>query len=108
MRQTGDLLQRLGPGVYAFGGLILIINRSLTRVILAPISPNSVAILKNRPRRHQNRVQFSGVVLSPVIHRNGQGCGLFRASYFSMVNQSAGVLLLTALLRIIQQDDKRA
>lgn len=44
--QTGDLLQRLGPGVYAFGGLILIINRSLTRVILAPISPNSVAILK--------------------------------------------------------------
>jgi hypothetical protein len=76
--QTGDLLQRLGPGVYAFGGLILIINRSLTRVILAPISPNSVAILKNRPRRHQNRVQSSGVVLSPVIHRNGQGCGLFR------------------------------
>jgi hypothetical protein len=64
---------------------------------------------KNRPRRHQNRVRFSGVVLSPVIHRNGQGCGLFRwASYFSMVNQSAGRLLLTALLRIIQQDDKRA
>jgi hypothetical protein len=84
-------------GAYAFGGLILIINRSLTRVILAPMSPNSVAILKNRPRRHQNRVQFSGVVLSPVIHRNGQGCGLFRwASYFSMVNQSAGRLLFKA------------